>query len=320
MTLNQLHYVITVADAGSMNRAAERLYITQPSLTSAIKELEKELGITIFYRNGRGVTLTNDGAEFLLYAREIYGQYEAVMQKYSDDGGMKQKFGISMQHYSFAVKAFVNLVNKHDLAEYDFAIRETKTKEVISDVAAMKSEIGIIYQSDFNRNAINKILRQNSLQFHELVDCDAFVYLWKGHPLANRVSVGFKDLADYPNLTFEQGDDSTFYYAEEIFSETNYSRTIRVNDRATMLNLMRGVHGYTLCSGIICEDFNGGDYLAVPFNDPETSGDKAMQIGYIQKKNSLLSKTAQLYIRELQSYLGIEPESAEDAGEESVDA
>lgn len=305
MTLNQLHYVITVADAGSMNRAAERLYITQPSLTSAIKELEKELGITIFYRNGRGVTLTNDGAEFLLYAREIYGQYEAVMQKYSDDGGMKQKFGISMQHYSFAVKAFVNLVNKHDLAEYAFAIRETKTKEVISDVASMKSEIGIIYQSDFNRNAINKILRQNSLQFHELVDCDAFVYLWKGHPLANRTSVGFKDLADFPNLTFEQGDDSTLYYAEEIFSENNYSRTIRVNDRATMLNLMKGVHGYTLCSGIICEDFNGGDYLAVPFNDPETSGDKAMKIGYIQKKNSLLSKTAQLYIGELRSYLGI---------------
>lgn len=310
MTLNQLHYIITVAEAGSMNRAAERLYITQPSLTSAIKELERELGITVFHRNGRGVTLTNDGAEFLLYAREIYSQYEAVMQKYSDDEGLKQKFGISMQHYSFAVKAFVNLVNKYDLAEYDFAIRETKTKEVISDVASLKSEIGIIYQSDFNRNAITKILRQNSLQFHELVDCDAFVYLWSGHPLADRDSVNFQDLSYYPNLTFEQGDDSTLYYAEEIFSENNYSRCIRVNDRATMLNLMKGVHGYTLCSGIICEDFNGGDYVAVPFNDPVIGGDKAMKIGYIQKKNSILSKTAQLYIRELRDYLGIPtPES-----------
>lgn len=310
MTLNQLHYIITVAEAGSMNRAAERLYITQPSLTSAIKELERELGINVFHRNGRGVTLTNDGAEFLLYAREIYSQYEAVMQKYSDDEGLKQKFGISMQHYSFAVKAFVNLVNKYDLAEYDFAIRETKTKEVISDVASLKSEIGIIYQSDFNRNAITKILRQNSLQFHELVDCDAFVYLWSGHPLADRDSVNFQDLSDYPNLTFEQGDDSTLYYAEEIFSENNYSRCIRVNDRATMLNLMKGVHGYTLCSGIICEDFNGGDYVAVPFNDPVIGGDKAMKIGYIQKKNSILSKTAQLYIRELRDYLGIPtPES-----------
>ena len=310
MTLNQLHYIITVAEAGSMNRAAERLYITQPSLTSAIKELERELGITVFHRNGRGVTLTNDGAEFLLYAREIYSQYEAVMQKYSDDEGLKQKFGISMQHYSFAVKAFVNLVNKYDLAEYDFAIRETKTKEVISDVASLKSEIGIIYQSDFNRNAITKILRQNSLQFHELVDCDAFVYLWSGHPLADRDSVNFQDLSDYPNLTFEQGDYSTLYYAEEIFSENNYSRCIRVNDRATMLNLMKGVHGYTLCSGIICEDFNGGDYVAVPFNDPVIGGDKAMKIGYIQKKNSILSKTAQLYIRELRDYLGIPtPES-----------
>lgn len=303
MTLNQLHYVITVAEAGSMNRAAEYLYITQPSLTSAIKELEKELGIEIFHRTGRGVTLTNDGAEFLLYAREIYGQYEAVMQKYSDDEGLKQKFGISMQHYSFAVKAFVSLVNKYDLAEYDFAIRETKTKEVISDVASLKSEIGIIYQSDFNRNAIQKILRQNSLEFHDLMECDAFVYLWSGHSLADKVSVSFEDLAKYPNLTFEQGDDSTFYYAEEIFSENNYSRTVRVNDRATMLNLMRGIGGYTLCSGIICEDMNGGDYVAVPFDDPEIGGDKAMRLGYIQKKGSILSKTAQLYIQELQDYL-----------------
>lgn len=307
MTLNQLHYIITTADAGSMNRAAEQLYIAQPSLTSSIKELEKELGITIFHRNGRGVTLTNDGAEFLLYAREIYSQYEAVMQKYSEDGGLKQKFGISTQHYSFAVKAFVDLVNKYDLAEYDFAIRETKTREVISDVASLKSEIGIIYQSDFNRAAIQKILRQNSLEFHELVDCDAFVYLWKGHPLADRPELNFEDLADYPNMSFEQGDDSTLYYAEEIFLEVNCSRTIRVNDRATMLNLMKGVYGYTLCSGIICEDFNGGDYLAVPFNDPLTGGDKAMKIGYIQKKNRILSKTAELYIRELRNYLGIAP-------------
>ena len=143
MTLNQLHYIITVAEAGSMNRAAERLYITQPSLTSAIKELERELGITVFHRNGRGVTLTNDGAEFLLYAREIYSQYEAVMQKYSDDEGLKQKFGISMQHYSFAAKAFVNLVNKYDLAEYDFAIGETKSEDGIGDVAGVEGEGGL---------------------------------------------------------------------------------------------------------------------------------------------------------------------------------
>ena len=299
MTLNQLHYIITVAEAGSMNRAAERLYITQPSLTSAIKELERELGITVFHRNGRGVTLTNDGAEFLLYAREIYSQYEAVMQKYSDDEGLKQKFGISMQHYSFAVKAFVNLVNKYDLAEYDFAIRETKTKEVISDVASLKSEIGFISLPSELPGEIVPVCSDRLL-----------AVLPAGHPLADRDSVNFQDLSDYPNLTFEQGDDSTLYYAEEIFSENNYSRCIRVNDRATMLNLMKGVHGYTLCSGIICEDFNGGDYVAVPFNDPVIGGDKAMKIGYIQKKNSILSKTAQLYIREQRDYLGIPaPES-----------
>lgn len=303
MTLNQLHYVITISDAGSMNRAAERLYITQPSLTSSIRELEKELGITIFYRNGRGVTLTNDGAEFLQYAREIYGQYEAVMQKYTSEEGLKPKFGISMQHYSFAVKAFVNMVKKYNLSEYEFAIRETKTKEVISDVATLKSEIGILYLSDFNRNAILKILKQNSLEYVDMADCDAFVYMWREHPLADRESVSLEDLRDYPNMTFEQGDDSTLYYAEEIFSENNYSRTVRVNDRSTMLNLMTGINGYTLCSGIICEELNGDAYIAVPLKDPSIEGNKAMRIVYIKKKNSILSRTAELYIQELRNYL-----------------
>ena len=297
MTLNQLHYIITVAEAGSMNRAAERLYITQPSLTSAIKELERELGITVFHRNGRGVTLTNDGAEFLLYAREIYSQYEAVMQKYSDDEGLKQKFGISMQHYSFAVKAFVNLVNKYDLAEYDFAIRETKTKEVISDVASLKSEIGIIYQSDFNRNAITKILRQNSLQFHELVDCDAFVYLWSGHPLAKKKKITLEDLEDYPFLSFDQGSNNSFYFAEEVFSTYEYKQSIKANDRATMLNLMKGLNGYTLCSGIICENLNGSEYCAVKLSTEET-----MTIGYLKRKGIPLSSIGKEYLKEISKY------------------
>jgi len=305
MTLNQLHYIITIAESGSMNKAAEKLYVTQPSLTSALRELENELGITIFHRSGRGVTLTNDGAEFLLYAREIYGQFENVIAKYQGTGGMKQKFGVSTQHYSFAVKAFVELVESFDMTKYDFALRETKTREVIDDVANMKSEIGIIYLSDFNRRAITKILRQNTLQFTHLIDCDAYVYLWKDHPLADRASLSFDDLKDYPNMTFDQGDASTLYFAEEIFSDNDYPRKVQVNDRATMLNLMKGIQGYTLCSGIICEELNGDDCIAVPFQDDSETSSKAMEIGYITKKNSILSNLATRYIEELRRYLNV---------------
>ena len=191
---------------GSLNKAAEALYISQPSLTNAVKELEKELGIIIFNRSGRGVTLTNDGTEFLMYARQIYGQYESVVEKYSEGGSYKKKFGVSTQHYSFAVKAFVDMVQKFDVSEYEFAIRETKTADVISDVSTMKSEVGVLYLSDFNRKALLKLLHSANLEFHHLIDCQAYVYLWKNHPLANEKSISYSQLAKYPCLSFEQGD------------------------------------------------------------------------------------------------------------------
>lgn len=237
-----------------MNKAAELLYVSQPSLTSAIKELEKELGITIFRRGGRGVTLTNDGAEFLLYAKQIYGQYESVLEKYGKGGTRKKKFGVSTQHYSFAVKAFVDMVKEFDMSKYEFAIRETKTAEVIGDVSTVKSEIGILYLCDFNRKSMERLLKSAGLEFHHLIDCQAYVYIWKNHPLANETSICFEQLEEYPCLSFEQGDNSSFYFAEEILSTNEYPRIIRANDRATMLNLMVGLNGYTLCSGIICEE------------------------------------------------------------------
>ena len=306
MTLQQLHYVITISEAGSLNKAAEQLYIAQPSLTSAIKELEKELGITIFNRSGRGVTLTQDGTEFLLYARQIYSQYEDLMDKYGDAQNLKKKFGVSTQHYSFAVKAFVELVKKFDTSQYEFAIRETKTKDVISDVANLRSEIGILYLSDFNRAAIMKLLRTNQLEFHHLIECRPYVYLWAGHPLADKKQITFAELKDYPCLSFEQGDASSFYFAEEILSTKEYTRTIKANDRATMLNLMIGLNGYTLCSGIICEELNGTDYLAIPFQADAEDDCNIMEIGYITKHNTVLSKTGKHYIEAIKQYLAME--------------
>ena len=305
MTLTQLNYLITIAETKSLNKAAEQLYVSQPSLTNAIKELEKELGITLFYRSGRGVTLTNDGTEFLLYAKQIYGQYESVLEKYGKGGSYKKKFGVSTQHYSFAVKAFVDMANEFDMSKYEFALRETKTMEVISDVNTMKSEIGILYLSDFNRKAIEKLLKSYDLEFHHLVDCQAYVYIWKDHPLAKEASISFAQLNGYPCLSFEQGDNSSFYFAEEILSTNEYSQVIKANDRATMLNLMVGLNGYTLCSGIICEELNGNDFVAVPFRDDAQNPNSVMEIGYIVKKNTVRSKMGELYIEKLKEYLVI---------------
>ncbi|MGN1081421.1 MAG: LysR family transcriptional regulator [Acutalibacteraceae bacterium] len=303
MTLQQLRYIITISETGSLNKAAEVLYVAQPSLTFSVKELERELGITIFNRSGKGVSLTNDGAEFLLYARQVYSQYETLLEKYGKSGNLKKKFGVSTQHYSFAVKAFVEMVKTFDTSKYEFAIRETKTRDVIDDVISMRSEIGILYQNGFNRKVITKLLSANNLEFVHLIDCKAYVYIWKGHPLANKKSICFSELSDYPCLSFEQGDNGSFYFAEEILSTNEYTRIIKANDRATMLNLMVGLNGYTLCSGIICEELNGDDYTAVPFEFDEHSPDESMEIGYIKKKDSMLSRMGALYVDELRRYL-----------------
>lgn len=301
----QLRYMIAISETGSLNKAADLLYISQPSLTSAVKELEHELGITIFNRTGKGVTLTNDGAEFLLYAKQIYGQYEEMLEKYGKGGNLKKKFGVSTQHYSFAVKAFVDMAKSYDMSVYEFAIRETRTGEVISDVSTLKSEIGVLYLSDFNRKSMMKLLRSAGLEFHHLINCQAYVYLWKHHPLAKEPSICFSQLEGYPCLSFEQGDNSSFYLAEEILSTNEYSQVIRANDRATMLNLMVGLNGYTLCSGIICEELNGSDYIAVPFKDDEQNQNSVMEIGYITRKNGSLSAMGEQYVSCIKKYLNI---------------
>ena len=297
MTFVQLKYILTIAETKSLNKAAEQLYVSQPSLTNALKELEKEVGVTIFFRTGRGVTLTNDGVEFLTYAREIYREYEQLMQRYGDGGSYKKKFAVSTQHYSFSVKAFVDVAKKLDMSNYELAIRETKSAEVIQEVSTMKSEIGILYLNDFNRKVLEKIFHESNLEFHPILECSIYVYMWKGHPLADRDLITLEDLREYPCLSFEQGTYNSFYFAEEVLSTYEYKRLINANDRATLLNLMVGLNGYTLCSGIICEELNGSDYCAVKLDS-----DEVMTIGYLARKGTTISKLGQKYLEEIAKY------------------
>ena len=297
MTLQQLRYVIQAADSRSMNEAAKALYISQPSLSEAIKELEKEIGIELFKRSSHGTVLTPEGEEFLGYARQVTDQYQLLENRYIYRTKGKKKFSVSMQHYSFAVKAFVELVKQFGMDEYEFAVYETRTYDVLMDVKNFKSELGILYRNDFNAKVLNKLLKDNNLEFHDLFSCGTYVYLWKDHPLADQAEITMEELKEYPCLSFEQGEKGNFYLAEEILSTNEYTRTVKASDRATMLNLMVGLNGYTLCSGIICEELNGSDYAAVPLKETEV-----MTIGYVKRKSIQLSELAQLYVNELAKY------------------
>ena len=297
MTLVQLKYVIAVAGQNSLNDAAKVLFISQPSLSSAIHSLENEIGFDIFIRSKNGITLTTKGAEFIGYAKSVMEQYELLDAKYISQTEVKKTFSVSMQHYTFAVNAFVELVKQYGMDEYEFEVHETKTHEVIDNVKNRKSEIGILYLNDFNRNVLNKLFVEYELQFQPLLECGVYVYMWKGHPLAERKEIALEELDEYPCLGFAQGEHNSFYFAEEVLSTYQYKRFIRANDRATLLNLMVGLNGYTLCSGILCEDLNGKDYCAV-----KLKSDERMTIGYISRKDAPLSAIGQKYLEEIAKY------------------
>ena len=296
MTLQQLKYVIEIADSSSMNEAAKKLFISQPSLSGAVKELETELGFDIFLRSNRGILLTPEGEEFLGYARQVIDQYTVLSDHYIEKK-KKHKFSVSMQHYSFAVKAFVEVVKQYGMDSFEFAVHETRTMEVIENVRDFKSELGVLYVNDFNQKVLKKILSSNNLEFHELFACNTFVYIWNQHPLAKKKKISMEELREYPVLAFDQGKNGSLFLSEELLSTYDYSRIINANDRATMLNLMVGLNAYTLCSGIISEELNGDSYVAIPLKESEK-----MRIGYIKRKNFSLSEIGKLYIDELEKY------------------
>ena len=296
MTLHQLKYALTIADCGSMNEAAKQLFISQPSLSETMKELETEIGLDIFLRSNRGIVITPEGEEFLGYARQVTEQFGLLQSKYIDKK-VKEKFSVSTQHYTFAVKAFVETVKQIGMEQYEFAVHETTTISVIENVKNFKSEIGVLYENDFNEKVLNKMFKENGLEFVELFSCDTFVYLWSGHPLAKQDVITMEELDEYPCLSFDQGKNNSLYLAEEMKSTYEYRRLIKANDRATLLNLMIGLNAYTLCSGIICEDLNGDDYKAVPLRETEK-----MRIGYIKRKGAKVSHIGELYIEELKKY------------------
>ena len=298
MTLQQLKYVITVANTGTITEAANRLFISQPSLTNAIHELEKEMNITIFNRTNKGISISKEGEDFLGYARQVLEQAAILEDKYKGGSGGKKQFCVSTQHYSFAVNAFVDLIKEYGQDEYDFSLRETQTYEIIEDVARMRSEIGILFLNDFNETVLGKILKSHELEFHPLFVARPHVFISRKHPLAGNAVITNEELEQYPSLSFEQGEHNSFYFSEEIFSAVERKKNIRVRDRATLLNLLIGLNGYTVCSGVIDKKLNGKDIIAVPLAD-----ESEMRVGYITHKKGMMSRLAATYLEALKKYV-----------------
>ncbi|MBQ3600997.1 MAG: LysR family transcriptional regulator [Lachnospiraceae bacterium] len=298
MTLQQIKYIVTVAETGNITEAAKRLFISQPSLTNAVRELENEMQVTIFNRTNKGVVVTNEGDVFLSYARQILEQVGLLEEKYLNVKERRPRFSVSCQHYSFAVNAFVDVIKLFDANQYDFTLRETQTYEIIEDVSKLRSEIGILYVSSKNEEIIGKLLKQNDLEFQELFVAKPHVFICSKHPLAERESIALEELEEYPYLSFEQGEYNSFYFSEEILSTLDRKKNIKVRDRATLFNLVIGLNGYTVSSGVISRELNGENIIAKPL-----LVDEYMRIGIIRQKNMPLSRYGVLYIEALQKYI-----------------
>lgn len=298
MRIPQLRYIVKVAELGSINEAAKHLYISQPSLSNAIKELESEMNIQIFLRSQAGVTLTQEGQLFLAYARQVLEQVSLLEEKFQGKAKSRCLFSVSAQHYAFAVHAFVELIREYPEDEYEFVLRETETSNIIDDVSQLRSELGIIYMNEFNRQVLEKILKEKECVFIPLFKALPHVFVGKQNPLAAKTRVTLADLEEYPYLSFEQGSHNSFYYAEEILSTLYRKKTIRVSDRATIFNLMIGLNGYTLSSGIISQELNDENIVAIPLDVDET-----MLLGWIKHKQSMLSPLGNRYLNKLKAHI-----------------
>lgn len=298
MTLQQLKYVIAIAECGSITSAAQKLLVAQPSLSKSVSALEKEMGITIFCRNNRGIYLSDEGTKFLSYARQVTEQVDLLEQQYKAKENIRRVFSISAQHYAFVVNAFVALVKEYGENQYEFTLRESRTNDIIEDVRTSRSELGVLFLSKFNREIIQRIIRNADLKFTSLFTAKPHVFVSRNNPLAAKNKVALGDLTPFPRLTYEQGINNSFYFSEELHSTQESPKSIIVTDRATLFNLLIGLDGYTISSGILSSDLNGTDIVSIPLESNEI-----MEIGYISPTDRPLTPVSERYVEHLKTYI-----------------
>lgn len=298
MNITQLKYVLEMASSSSMREASTKLYVSQPALSASIRELEDELGILIFERTNKGIYLTDDGREFITYAKKAVSQYEILEDRYLSRDSDKEKFSVSTQHYNFAIKAFTDLIKKFDPDKYVFSIHETKTKEVLNDVGSLKSEVGIISFSGSNESLIRKFFRDYQLDFVPLMQRETYVYVWKNHKFAGRKEISIDEMKEFPCISFDQSSDDNFYLTEEAMADYSFDKMIKSDDRATTMEIIAELGGYSVGSGMLSKEYSilqGLVAIKMKEEDPLT-------IGYITRKGSVLSQYGEEYINELLKY------------------
>lgn len=271
MTIQSLRYIVAVAEAGSITEAAKKLHISQPSLSAAVKEAEREVGFNIFTRSRSGIALTKEGVEFLGYARQVIQEMRLLEDRFILNQPEKQRFCVSTQHYTFTANAFVEMVQEFGRERFEFILNETQTHQILEDVKNRFCDLGIL--------------------------AAPHAFLRAEHPLAGRASVTLKDLQPYPRLNFLQGNYESADFSEEPFSTVFAEKEIRVSDRAAIVNLMIGLDGYTISTGIFPEYLQGRQIISVPLAEQET-----MHISYVLCKEQGLSALGRIYVNALKKY------------------
>lgn len=298
MNINQLKYVLEVARSSSMREASTKLYVSQPALSASIHDLEEEIGILIFERTNKGISLTDEGREFLSYAKKAVGQYEILEERYLSTDSDKEHFSVSTQHYNFAIKAFTDVIREMEPDKFIFSIHETKTKEVLEDVRSLKSEVGIVPFSGSNEALIKKLFRDYQLDFVPLMRRDTYVYVWRSHPFAARDKVSIDEMSDYPCVSFDQSDDDNFYLTEEAMADYAFDKMIRSDDRATSMEIIAELDGYSIGSGML----SGANAILQGLVAIKLKEEDPLTIGYITRKGSAMSAYGRKYLEELMKY------------------
>jgi len=301
MTLTQLGYVIEIAKAGSFNKAAKSLFVAQSNVSSAIRELEEEIGITIFCRTSKGVEFTEEGHTFYINIRPIWEQHQKVMQIYSAKTPAAPRLSICAHRYPFAVQAFVRLLKNLSQNNYVVRIRETSTHEIMKEVSSQQSDLGILFLSDSTEQFIRKALELWEMEFHLLKKVKPHAFLGTHHPLAKAASVDINQLCAYPFIMFDQKNSSFPNFAEEIIplGFCPPQQIIYINDRSTAYNIMANSDAFTLGTGLLPDNFNSYGVTSIPIQGLSDE----MQIGWIKLKDRALTPIAQEYILWLENYL-----------------
>ena len=298
VNISQIKYVLAVAGSSSIREAATKLYISQPALSSSLRELEDELGILIFERTNKGISITDEGREFVTYAKKVIAQYEIMESRYLSGESGKERFSVSTQHYNFSIKAFTEVIRRENPDRYIFSIHETKTEEVLNDVRTLKSEVGIISFSDSSENIVKKLIREYGLQFKPLMKIETYVYVWKDHEFAGREEISLKELADYPCISFDQSGNSNYYLSEEAMADYDFKKMIKSDDRATSMELIANLHGYSIGSGMLA----GEDAVLQGLVSIKLKEEDPLTIGYIVRKGRAMSVYGKAYVEELEKY------------------